>query len=224
MRVVVCLHACGPGRQMRRNDADALAHALSLGSEHKVTALLAGLGGETGPLHRALTAGATRAVRLAGEDVALADFHTLGQLLAAAITRLGADLIVIGARSDDEEVGAMSASLARHLGCLHVARVEAVALADSDAAVEVTVRGGGWRRRLRLRLPAVLAVCDGPDDGLEPSDITSDPSSIELMSLADPEATVVRRRTELLGRPELASRGTREVTSAAELVDALTRR
>ena len=40
-------------------------------------------------------------------------------------------------------------------------------------------------------------------------------------SLMDPEATVVRRRTELLGLPELASRGTREVTSAAELVDAL---
>jgi electron transfer flavoprotein alpha/beta subunit len=209
---------------MRRNDADALALALSLGPDHKVTALLAGPAGETGPLHRALTAGASRAVRLAGEEVALSDFHTMGQLLAGAIMRIGADLVVIGGRSDDEGVGAMSASLARHLACLHVSRVEAVAPADSDRAVEVTVRGGGWRRRLRLPLPAVLAVWDSPGEALEPSDITGDPTSIELLSLADPEATVVRRRTELLGRPELASRGTREVNSASELLDALTRR
>jgi hypothetical protein len=35
---------------------------------------------------------------------------------------------------------------------------------------------------------------------------------------------VVRRRTELLGREEPASRGTEEVTSAAALVAALDRR
>lgn len=208
---------------MGRNDADALAHALSLGPEHKVTALLAGPAAEAGPLHRALTAGAARAVRMVGEDFTLSDFHTLGQLLAAAVTRLGADLILVGARSDDEGVGAASASLARHLGCLHVARVEGVAAAGEDA-VEITTRGGGWRRRLRVSLPAVLAVSEGPEDALAPSDITGDPSSIETLSLADPEATVVRRRTELLGRPELASRGTREVGSAAELLDAITHR
>jgi hypothetical protein len=47
---------------------------------------------------------------------------------------------------------------------------------------------------------------------------------VELMTLNDPETTVVRRRTELLGKPEPASRGAEEVTSAAALVAALTRR
>ena len=44
------------------------------------------------------------------------------------------------------------------------------------------------------------------------------------MTLNDPETTVVRRRTELLGKPEPASRGTEEVESAAALIAALARR
>ena len=42
-----------------------------------------------------------------------------------------------------------------------------------------------------------------------------------MLSLVDPEATVVRRRTELLGQPEPAVARTEEVTSAAALVAAL---
>jgi len=48
-----------------------------------------------------------------------------------------------------------------------------------------------------------------------------EPPPIEVLSLVDPEATVVRRRTELLGQPELPRRTTEEVTSAGALVDAL---
>ena len=54
-------------------------------------------------------------------------------------------------------------------------------------------------------------------------DRTANPREVELLTLADPETTVVRRRTELLGKPEPASRGAEEVTSAAGLVAALTR-
>jgi hypothetical protein len=45
-----------------------------------------------------------------------------------------------------------------------------------------------------------------------------------VLSLSDPEATVVRRRTEFLGRPETASRGTEEVSSPDAFITALTRR
>jgi hypothetical protein len=47
---------------------------------------------------------------------------------------------------------------------------------------------------------------------------------VELLTLNDPETTVVRRRTELLGKPEPASRGTEEVRTVAALAAALARR
>ena len=179
--------------------------------------MLAGTSHESGPLQRALVAGATRAVRIGGEDYASVDFHTLGQALAAGIKRIGADLVLAGARSDDEGLGAVPASTARNLGFPFIAGIEELAAAG-PRAVEVVVRGGGRKRRLRVELPAVLAIVAGPGGPTLPGDRTANPREVELLTLADPESTVVRRRTELLGKPEPASRGAEEVKSAAALI------
>jgi electron transfer flavoprotein alpha/beta subunit len=234
MNVVVCLHAppaTAEGRALGRDDTHALGHALALARDgapgdgsSTVTALLAGTERETGPLHRALSAGASRAVRLGGDDFSAADFHTVGQVLAVAIRRLDADLVLTGARSDDEGLGAVPAATARYLGIGYVGGVEEIAWAG-PGSVEVVVRGGGRKRRLRVKIPVVLSVVAGPPGGgIAPPDRTGNPADVDLLSLADPEATVVRRRTELVGREEPASRGTEEVTSAAALVAALARR
>jgi electron transfer flavoprotein beta subunit len=230
MKVVVCLHAPrGPGKEgepgpLGVDDAHALAAALALGAGNTVTALLAGPPADDGPLRRALAAGAARAVRLVGEDFGSADFHTMGQALATAVKRVGGDLVLAGARSDDDGLGAVPASIARHVGptALHVAYVEAVSAAGADA-VEVTVRGGGRRRRLRVPLPAVLSVVARSAEPPELPKAAGQPPAIEILSLVDPEATVVRRRTELLGQPELPSRPTEEVKSAEALAAALAR-
>jgi len=228
MNIVVCLHAPPPdpdGSGLGRDDAVALAQALTLGDgqEHRVTAVLAGTSHESGPLQRALAAGAARAVRLGGEDYASVDFHTLGQALAAGIKRIGADLVLTGARSDDEGLGAVPAATARNLGFPFISAVEDLAIAG-PRAVEIVVRGGGRKRRLRVELPAVLAMVAGPKGAALPSERPANTGEVELMTLADPETTVVRRRTELLGKPEPASRGAEEVKTAAALVAALTRR
>lgn len=224
MRVIVCLHAPHPSQgPLGQDDARALAHALALGPPHTVTALLAGPATDDGPLQRALVAGAGRAVRLNGDDFGAADFHTLGQALATAVKRLGADLVLAGARSDDDGLGAVPAATARHLGFLCVSCIETLAVAEGDA-VEVTVRGGGRRRRLRVPLPALLSVAAGPPGGLTPPDTTGERAAVEVLPLMDPDATVVRRRTELLGLPELASRGTRDVGTAAELIQTLVKK
>jgi len=242
MKLVVFLHAPPPdpesGTTLGRDDRFALGHALTLaaspvaGGDHRVTALLAGSAAEAGPLQRAVAAGVDRAVRLAGEDYRTADFHTVGQALAAGVRRVGgADLVLAGARSDDEGLGAVPASVARQLGYAYVANVEAIAHgtgkpgdAGAGGTVEVVVRGGGRKRRLRVKLPAVLAVTAGPSTPTTPPERTSNPNDIEVISLVDPEATVVRRRTELAGRAEPASRGTEEVATAADFVAALVRR
>ena len=228
MNIVVCLHAPPPdpdGIGLGRDDAHALTQALALAEagKHTVTAVLAGTSHESGPLQRALVAGATRAVRLGGEDYATIDFHTVGQALAAGIKRIGADLVLAGGRSDDEGLGAVPASMARNLGFPFIAGVEELAAAG-PRAVEVVVRGGGRKRRLRVELPAVLAIVAGPTGPKLRADRTANPREVELLTLADPETTVVRRRTELLGKPEPASRGAEEVKSPADLIAALTRR
>lgn len=87
------------------------------------------------------------------------------------------------------------------------------------------MRGGGRRRRLQVPLPAVLSVvASGPAMPALPSrpNLANARPVIEVISLVDPEATVVRRRTELLGQPELPQRTTEEVVSAEALVAALT--
>jgi electron transfer flavoprotein beta subunit len=198
-----------------------LALALGLGVGHDVTAVLAGTSPEEAPLRSALAAGATRALRVVGEDFGAADFHTLGQALATAVKRVGADLILTGARSDDG-LGAVAAALARQLGALHVACIERLSVA-AEGGVEVSVRGGGRRRRLRLPLPAVLSVVATGREAPVLPEATAPGPAIEVLSLVDPEATVVRRRTELLGQPELPQRATEEVASADALVAALVR-
>ncbi len=233
MNIVVCLHAASRGAPaiLGRNDGDALALALALGEGHQVTALLAGTLAEAGPLKEAVAAGVTRAVRLVGESSSSADFHTLGQALANAVRKLGADLVLAGARSDDDGLGAVSASMGRHLGWVHVACIEGLDLLQDKAAaaalaVAVTVRGGGRRRRLRVPLPAVVSVAAAPaTSSLTAVRRARDPlPTIETLSLADPEATVVRRRTELLGNPEPPQRTSITVSSAVELMATLTRR
>jgi electron transfer flavoprotein alpha/beta subunit len=223
VKIAVCLHVPrgGAGEALALDDAHALALALALGAGHTVTAVLAGAAPDEGPLRRALAAGATRALRVVGEDFGAADFHTLGQALATAVKRVGADLVLAGARSDDG-LGAVAAALGRQLGALHVACIERLAVA-AEGGVEVSVRGAGRRRRLRLPLPAVLSVvATGREAPTLPEAPTPSPA-IEVLSLVDPEATVVRRRTELLGQPELPQRRTEEVASADALVAALVR-
>jgi len=227
VNIVVCLHTPPPdpdGPGLGRDDAHALVHALTLAQakEDSVTALLAGTSHDATPLQRALVAGAARAIRLGGEDYASVDFHTLGQALASGIKHIGADLVLMGARSDDEGLGAVPASTARNLGFPFIAGVEELAAAG-PRAVEIVVRGGGRKRRLRVELPAVLSIVAGPRALPAAFNRTGSPRSIELLTLTDPETTVVRRRTELLGKPEPASRGAEEVKSASDLITALTR-
>ena len=227
MNIVVCFRAPPPdpeGDALGRSDAHALAHAFALaGAEHKVTAVLGGISMEAGPLRLALAAGADRAVRVAADDLAGADFHTIGQVLSIVLRRIGVDLILAGVRSDDEGLGAAPAAIARHLGVPYLTGVEEIAIVNSQTA-EVVLRGGGRRRRIQAKLPAVLAVAAPPRAPAPRPARTGEAPAIEVIPIGDPESTVVRRRTELLGRPEPASRGVETVTSAAALVAALDRR
>jgi electron transfer flavoprotein alpha/beta subunit len=224
MNVLACLRTTArtTSELLDAADARALAHALPLrGAGHTLTALYVASAAEAAPVAARLSPHVDRAVRVVSDEVAAADFHTCGQMLAMAIRRLGADVVLAPIQGENEAAGGTPAAIARHLGARYVPFVEEIAGLD-DANAEVLVRGGGRKRRLRVAFPAVIGTAPGAAT-LPPASAGADPAPVETIALNDPEATVVRRRTELLGRPENASRGTQTVTSAAALIAALKR-
>lgn len=222
MKVIVCIHAAPPGGSpLTANDREALRLARSLGEGTEVVALMAGTKDENAALEVAWACGVDRAARVSGESFAAADFHTLGQVLGSAARTLGADLILGGARSDTEGLGALTASIARHMSLPHLANIESLEHYDHPPlAVAVTLRGSGRKRRIGVRLPFVMSVARSA--GSEPAiPARAGTPSIETLAVFDPEVTVIRRRTEMLGSSAKAERETRSVTSAAELIAAL---
>ncbi|HVV16681.1 MAG TPA: hypothetical protein VHH90_05695 [Polyangia bacterium] len=226
MNVLVCLRttARSAPELLDGADARALAHALALrGAGHALTALYVASDADAAPVAARLAPHVDRAVRVVGEELAAADFHTVGQMLAMAIRRLGADVVLAPIQGEEECASGTPAAIARHLGAHYVPFVEEITALD-DTHVEVVVRGGGRKRQLRVAFPAVLGTAPGAATlPAVAEDAGAAPPTVETIGLGDPEATVVRRRTELLGRPETASRGTQTVTSAAALIAALKR-
>ena len=226
MKVIVCLHAAPPGGSpLTANDREALRLARSLGADDEVVALMAGTKEETAALEAAWACGVDRAARVSGESFAAADFHTLGQVLGSAARTLGADLILGGARSDTEGLGALTASIARHMSLPHLANIESLERYDHPPhGVAVTVRGGGRKRRLGVRLPFVMSVARGSAEPAPALPARDGTPAIEALAVFDPEVTVMRRRTEMLGTSATAERQPRAVASAGELLDALSAR
>ena len=226
MKILVCLHATPPGgAPLAENDLAALRLACGLEGEHEIVALMAGTKDEMAPLQAALAAGVDRAARISGESFAAADFHTLGQVIGSAALTLGADLILGGAHSDTEGLGALTASVARHMGFPHLANIESLERLDQPPlALAVTVRGGGRKRRLGVGLPIVMSVARGssapPPATRRPP--RAHPGGIETLALFDPEVTVIRRRTEILGSSAKVEREPKRLASAAELLAGLT--
>jgi electron transfer flavoprotein alpha/beta subunit len=226
LKILVCLHATPPGgTPLAENDLAALQLARGLEGEHEVVALMAGTRDETAPLQAALSVGVDRAARISGESFAAADFHTLGQVIGSAALTLGFDLILGGAHSDTEGLGALTASVARHMGLPHLANIESLEPLDQHPlALAVTVRGGGRKRRLGVGLPFVMSVARGPAPTSPRA--TRPPrepgAGIETLALFDPEVTVIRRRTEILGSSAKVEREPARLASAAELVARLT--
>ncbi len=87
------------------------------------------------------------------------DEHALARTIAAAIRPFGApELVMCGDRSVDRGTGALPAFLAHELGCCQALGLVALA-ADGPGTLIVERRlDGGWRERLRVRLPAVCSV------------------------------------------------------------------
>ncbi len=138
-------------------DGAALAVAAGLrGAEDAVTAVSLGPQAPRA-LRRALARGADRAVHLADRSWEDLDIVTAARILAAAVGRLGFDVVLCGQAAVDGQAESLAAVLAGFLECPLVSPV-VEAWREADALVARTRLPRGRRARLSPRLPAVLAV------------------------------------------------------------------
>lgn len=185
-------------------------------------------------LRKALALGAHRAIHLADADFAGGDPISNGRALAAALAAEDLDLVLTGSQSDDLGYGATATVIAEILGWPHawlVMGIELVMTTGNGAGSARVIREleQGRNEILDLDLPAVLEVQAGinhpryaslrgimmakkkpierrscADLGLSVDQVGASSASIELLSVAFPEA---RGAVELFeGDPETAAK------------------
>jgi len=125
-------------------DLHALEAALTLRevSGGTVTALTVGPPRAAGALRQALATGADRAVHVSDPALHGACAPQTSAVLAAALRRVGFDLVLCGAASSDGQLGVMAALLGERLGVPHLSGLRTLALADMRGA---DTRGAGTR-------------------------------------------------------------------------------
>lgn len=109
-------------------------------------------------LREALAIGADSALHVAGPELAGADIGLTATVLAAVVTRLGADLVLAGNQSTDGLGGVVPAILAELLGWPHATNLDAIEIAADGVTGSRASDHGAMR--LAAPLPAVVSVTD----------------------------------------------------------------
>ena len=136
---------------LREQAGDGEVMVVTVGDEESEEALLS-----------CLAKGADRAVRVSDEGLAMQDPLTVARVLAAAVARESADLVLCGVQSSDAVNSATGVAMAGYLDLPHVAVVKDLQYdaAGSTATVERELEGG-LIERLSVRTPALLTIQTG---------------------------------------------------------------
>ncbi|GEK79019.1 electron transfer flavoprotein subunit beta/FixA family protein [Agrococcus baldri] len=113
-------------------------------------------------LRKALAMGAAAAVHIADERLAGADLVRTAQVLAAALRRAGADLVVTGNGSTDGSGGVMPSMLAELLELPAATRLETIEITAD--AVRGTRETDGGTQAVTAPLPAIVSITERMPD------------------------------------------------------------
>src|ERR1700741_1633206 len=231
MRIAVCVKHVpeGPSRidasskrldrsgegALNHFDANAVEEALRLkgDSDSEVVAVSLGPQQALDSLRKALAMGADRAVLVSDDGAAGSDLVATSRLLAAALEREEADLVLFGQQASDADGAGLWAAVAERLRPPGVSQ-----------AMELSVDGGSVRAKrptefgyatLEAPLTAVVAVSDAINEPRYPSlkgIMGAKKKPFETLSLADVgldagEAGEAGSKTEVLALTEPPSRG-----------------
>lgn len=215
-------------------DERALEAALAYqdSSDAEVVALTMGPGSAKDMLRKSLAMGADSAVHILDGRLAGADLAWTARVIAAALTKLGYDLVIAGNESTDGRGGVLPALVAEHLGVPLASYLDSVAItADSVAGERSTELG---TMSVRAPLPAVISVTERTAEARFPNFkgiLRAKKKPVTVWSLDDlgPDAAASPAHSVVLATSERPARsaGTRIVddgTAGVELADFLAAR
>ena len=192
-------------------DANAVEEALRLkdaGGEGEIVLVSLGPVKAQDALRKALAMGADRAVLVSDEAAAGADLVATSTVLAKALERESADLILFGQQANDSDGAVLWAAVADRLRLPVVSQAAEVTHADGKLTVKRQTEFG--YDVIEAPLPAVIAVSDAINEPRYPSlkgimGAKSKPQ--ETLSLADLGVDGVESRTEVYALNDPPARG-----------------
>ena len=191
-------------------DANAVEEALRLkgDSDSEVVAVSLGPQKALDSLRKALAMGADRAVLVSDDAAAGSDLVATSGLLAAALEKENADLVLFGQQASDADGAVLWAAVAERLGRPVVS--QAMELAVDGGSVRVKRQTEFGYDTLEAPLPAVVAVSDAINEPRYPSlkgimGAKSKPQ--ETVSFADLGVEGAESRTEVYALNDPPARG-----------------
>jgi len=146
--------------ELNGNDEYMLERALQLTEAHGGEVSLLAMAPQAGvdALRKGLAIGATRAYHVVDEALAGSDIRATVSVLSAALRRVPADLVLVGAGSSDGAGSVVSAAIAARSGLPYLSDAADISLVDPSGASAVRVRRplNGGHEVVHVRLPAVV--------------------------------------------------------------------
>lgn len=147
------------GLKLNEFDDHALEEAVILKERQgaRVTALALEGDGVDRMLQAAIARGADRAVKIAHGIETAPSARAATPLIATAVSKLGADLVLTGVQTPEDLFGQLAPFLGAALGWPHASAVNGI-LPEGNAVEIGQEQGSGFSATLRLVLPAVLGI------------------------------------------------------------------
>jgi electron transfer flavoprotein beta subunit len=160
----------GGAAALNEFDAHALEEALRLkdaAGADEVVALLMGPERAADSLRKALAMGADRSIQIADDALAGSDLVATSRVLAKALERESADLILFGQQGADSDGAVLWAAVADRLRLPMVSQAASLEVADGKAKVKRQTEYG--YDVIEAPLPCVVAVSDAINEPRYPS-------------------------------------------------------
>ncbi len=213
-------------------DANAVEEALRLKGESDTEVVVVSMGPEKAAdsLRKALAMGADRAVLVSDEAAAGSDLVATSRVLAKALEREGADVVLFGQQASDADGAVLWAAVAERLRLPVVSQAAELSLQNGSLRVKRQTEFG--YDVIEAPLPAVVAVSDAINEPRYPSlkgIMGAKKKPQEVLTLADlgVEAGDAGSKTEVLALGAPPARGdSRKIegdgNAAQAIVDFLT--
>ncbi|AMB59736.1 electron transfer flavoprotein subunit beta/FixA family protein [Microterricola viridarii] len=163
----------------------ALKHA-DAHADTEITVLSMGPGTVPTTLRKALAMGATRAVHVLDDALLGADLGATAEVLAAAIRRVGFDLVITGNLSTDGSGGVLPSMLAEMLGVPAATNLSTVEIGDGRVSGQRSLEQGSYE--VSAPLPAIVSITERLPDARFPSFkgiLAAKKKPFETVTLAD---------------------------------------